>query len=82
MIDRDAWFPALTPRLIGTHLHDVAGLLDHRAPGNGTLDWAYVAAALPPNALRVLEINQDEPDALVAAAITFLRARNVLPAAT
>jgi sugar phosphate isomerase/epimerase len=81
MIDRDAWFPALTPRLIGTHLHDVAGLLDHRAPGNGTLDWAYVAAALPPNALRVLEINQDEPDALVAAAITFLRARNVLPAA-
>ena len=78
MIDRDTWFPALTPRTIGTHLHDVAGLLDHRAPGNGTLDWAYVATALPPTALRVLEINQDEPDALVAGAIAFLRARNVL----
>ena len=80
MIDRVAWFPALTPRTIGAHLHDVSGLDDHRAPSNGTLDWAYVAAALPPDALRVLEINQEEPDDLVAGAIGFLRARNVLPA--
>ena len=79
MIDRDAWFPALTPRMMGAHLHDVAGLLDHRAPGNGSLDWAYVAAAIPPDALRVLEINQHEPDNLVAAAIGYLRARSVLP---
>jgi sugar phosphate isomerase/epimerase len=79
MIDRAAWFPALTPRMIGSHIHDLAGLLDHRAPGNGTLDWAYVAAAIPPAALRVLEINQDEPDELVAGAINFLRARAVIP---
>jgi sugar phosphate isomerase/epimerase len=78
MIDRAAWFPALTPRLIGCHLHDVDGLLDHRAPGNGTLDWSYVAAALPADALRVLEINQFEPDELVAGAIDFLRSRGVL----
>jgi sugar phosphate isomerase/epimerase len=79
MIDRDAWFPALTPRLIGAHIHDVDGLNDHRAPGNGTLDWDYVAAAIPPNALRVLEINQHEPDELVAGAIEFLRERSVIP---
>jgi len=78
MIDRQEWFPALTPRMIGTHLHDVSGLLDHRAPGNGTLDWAYVAAAIPAFALRVLEINQDEPDGLVANAIDFLRDRDVI----
>jgi sugar phosphate isomerase/epimerase len=83
MIRRDAWFPALTPRTIGTHLHDVSGLLDHRAPGNPSregLDWAYVAAAIPPDALRVLEINQDEPDELVGGAIDFLRDRGVIPA--
>jgi sugar phosphate isomerase/epimerase len=78
LIDREAWFPALTPRMIGSHIHDVAGILDHRAPGNGTLDWEYVVAAIPPDALRVLEINQDEPDALVAGAIDFLRQRAVL----
>jgi sugar phosphate isomerase/epimerase len=78
MIDGDLWFPALTPRMIGAHIHDVAGILDHRAPGNGTLDWSYVAAALPPTALRVLEINQHEPDDDVANAIPFLRKRGVL----
>jgi sugar phosphate isomerase/epimerase len=79
MIDRSLWFPALTPRMLGCHLHDVDGILDHRAPGNGTLDWSYVAAALNPSALRVLEINQHEPDALVAGAISFLRDRDVIP---
>lgn len=78
MIDRSLWFPRLTSRMLGSHLHDVNGILDHRAPGNGDLDWAYVAAAIPPNAVRVLEINQHEPDALVAGAIDFLRARGVL----
>jgi sugar phosphate isomerase/epimerase len=78
MIDRSAWFPALTPRLLGCHLHDVEGLNDHRAPGNGTLDWSYVAAALNPDVLRVLEINQQEPDQLVGGALGFLRARGVL----
>jgi len=79
MIDRSLWFPRLTPRMLGAHLHDVNGLLDHRAPGNGSLDWAYVAAAIPPDTLRVLEINQHEPDSLVAGAIDFLRIRGVLP---
>jgi sugar phosphate isomerase/epimerase len=79
MIDRDVWFPALTDRVLGCHLHDVAGILDHRAPGNGTLDWGRVAAAIPPTALRVLEINQFEPDNLVSGAIDFLRFHGVIP---
>ena len=78
MIDRGAWFPKLTPRTIGSHLHDVDGLLDHRAPGNGDVDWAYIAAGLPPTALRVFEIDQRQPDAAVAASIAFLRARGVI----
>ena len=41
---------------------DVRGIVDHRGPGNGTLNWAYVAAHLPPDAIRVLEIDQHEPD--------------------
>ena len=78
MIERSSWFPALTPRMLGCHLHDVDGILDHRAPGNGTLDWTHVAAALNPTALRVLEVNQNEPDDLIGGAIDFLRERNVL----
>src|SRR5205823_880455 len=33
LIDRHSWFPRLTERTIGSHLHDVDGIRDHRAPG-------------------------------------------------
>ena len=78
LIDRYAWFPRLTARTIGSHLHDVDGILDHRAPGNGDVDWRYIAAGLPPTALRVFEIDQRQPDDLVAAAKDFLRERRVV----
>jgi sugar phosphate isomerase/epimerase len=78
MIERALWFPALTARTIGSHLHDVDGILDHRAPGNGDVDWAYIAAGLPDTALRVFEIDQRQPDDEVAASIEYLRARGVI----
>jgi sugar phosphate isomerase/epimerase len=78
MIDRGAWFPKLTSRTIGSHLHDVDGLLDHRAPGNGDVDWGYIAAGLPSAALRVFEIDQRQSDDAVSKSIDFLRERNVV----
>jgi sugar phosphate isomerase/epimerase len=78
LIDLSGWFPRLTARTIGTHLHDVNGITDHRAPGNGDVDWRYLAAALPATAIRVCEIDQHEPDRTVAGASAFLRARGVV----
>ncbi len=78
MIDRGAWFPRLTDRTIGSHLHDVDGITDHRAPGNGDVDWGYIAAGLPADALRVFEIDQRQPDDAVAASIAYLRDRGVV----
>jgi sugar phosphate isomerase/epimerase len=78
LIGRHAWFPRLTSRTIGTHLHDVDGIGDHRAPGNGDVDWAYIAAGLPPTALRVFEIDQRQPDDMVAKAPQYLRDRGVI----
>jgi sugar phosphate isomerase/epimerase len=78
LIDRGDWFPRLTARTIGSHLHDVEGIVDHRAPGNGDVDWRYIAEGLPPTALRVFEINQHQPDDKVAAGIAYLRERSVI----
>jgi sugar phosphate isomerase/epimerase len=78
LIDRREWFPRLTSRTVGSHLHDVDGILDHRAPGNGDVDWSYIAAGLPATALRVFEIDQRQPDDKVAASIQFLRDRGVI----
>jgi sugar phosphate isomerase/epimerase len=77
-VDKHAWLDALGPRTLGTHLHDVDGIGDHRAPGRGDVEWDYIARGLPPAALRVFEINQHEPDEAVAGAIAFLRGREVV----
>jgi sugar phosphate isomerase/epimerase len=77
-VDKRAWLDALGPRTLGTHLHDVDGIGDHRAPGRGDVEWDYIAQGLPAAALRVFEINQHEPDEAVAGAIAFLRERGVV----
>ena len=77
-VDKLAWLDALGSRTLGTHLHDVEGIGDHRAPGNGDVDWAYIARGLPATALRVFEIDQRQPDDAVAGAIAFLRERGVV----
>jgi sugar phosphate isomerase/epimerase len=77
--DHTRWLNEAGQRCIGSHVHDVDGLADHRAPGHGTADWAHYAAKLPPVVPRVFEINQRIPDDQVAAAIPFLRGVGVLP---
>ncbi|MEX0750434.1 MAG: hypothetical protein WD359_06455, partial [Dehalococcoidia bacterium] len=78
LVDKRAWLDTNSARTIGAHLHDVDGLADHRAPGNGTVEWEYIAAGIPKAALRVFEINQSQPAEAVANAIPFLRERGVI----
>jgi sugar phosphate isomerase/epimerase len=68
----------LAHRMIGAHLHDVRGIRDHRAPGNGDLDWSYIAGVLPPSAHRTLEIDQHEPERSLGEALGFLSECGVL----
>lgn len=79
LFDHRRWFELLGDRLIGCHLHDVRDLTDHRAPGNGTVDWAMIAAGIPPDAARTCEIDQNEPETLVQQTPGFLSARGVIP---
>jgi sugar phosphate isomerase/epimerase len=79
LVDKRLWLDTNSKRCIGTHLHDVTGLADHRAPGKGDVDWTYISDGLPATALRVFEINQSQAAEDVAAAIPFLRERGVIP---
>jgi sugar phosphate isomerase/epimerase len=71
--DRSAWFDLLGDRLLGLHLHDVRGLVDHRAPGNGDVEFEWLAARVPASAARTFEIDQHEPDEDVGRALEVLR---------
>lgn len=77
-VDKRDWLQTLGPRTLGCHLHDVEGIGDHRAPGEGDVEWDYIAAGLPADALRVFEIDQRQPGEAVAGAIAFLRERGVV----
>jgi sugar phosphate isomerase/epimerase len=40
------WLNRFASRLVGMHLHDVVGLVDHRAAGLGTVDWETLRSAI------------------------------------
>ncbi len=68
-----AWFDELGDHLVGAHVHDVRGVIDHRAPGTAQLDWEMVAGGLGSLDTLTLEIDQRETDEDVRAAPAFLR---------
>ncbi len=70
--DRHAWFAAAGDRCIGAHLHDVRGIGDHRAPGDGDVDGGYIREGLSHLPRYTLEINQHAPDRLVRKAPAFI----------
>jgi sugar phosphate isomerase/epimerase len=78
LVDKRAWLDTNGKRCIGTHLHDVDGIGDHRAPGKGDVAWDYLREGIPASALRVFEIGQTQTPGDVAAAIPFLRDRGVI----
>lgn len=57
LCEKDIWLQKFAPRMIGVHLHDVAGIIDHQVPGQGSVDFKALAAYLPENCQKTMEIN-------------------------
>ena len=50
---------AYSEQTIGIHLHDVRGLKDHLAPGQGKIDFNEIKLFLKPSTIKILELNAD-----------------------
>lgn len=67
LCEKDIWLKKFADRIIGVHLHDVSGIADHQVPGQGSVDFAALAAYLPENCQKTMEINPHAtPDDLLA----------------
>lgn len=70
MVDHFEWLERFASRMVGVHLHDVIGIVDHQVPGVGQVDFRRIARYLPIHAQRTLEIG---PQAGLAELATGLK---------
>ena len=68
----EEWLRRYAPRIIETHLHDVVGVNDHRAPGLGEVDFDMVASYLPEDAIRTFELQPTNSPEQVKAGLKYL----------
>jgi sugar phosphate isomerase/epimerase len=59
--------------MIGIHLHDVRGLDDHLAPGQGEMEFSEIKAFLKPSIIRVLEVHPKVKRKALLEGIRFLK---------
>lgn len=54
--EHEEWLKRFGKRIIGAHLHDVQGIMDHLQPGVGDVNFKMIARYLPVTAYRTLEV--------------------------
>jgi len=68
----EAWLERFADQMLGVHLHDVAGMKDHLAAGQGQMRWDMVARRLPADILRTCEFQNTSSPEQVEAGLRFL----------
>jgi sugar phosphate isomerase/epimerase len=81
-LEHEEWLRRLAPRMIGVHLHDIRGLLDHAAAGRGEVDWDMVARYLPRDAVRTVEVHASNTPDQLAVSLQFLADKGCVGAAS
>ena len=67
-----AWLEQYGSRIVGVHLHDVVGINDHGAPGEGEVDFMRIAASIPDKAVRTLELRPNTTVEQIKGSLLFL----------
>lgn len=65
-------------RLVGCHIHDCTGRVDHRAPGMGAVDFKALAPYLSKAPIKVLEIKSVVTVAEIERGIAVLKSAGIL----
>ncbi len=72
------WLQTFGKRMIGIHLHDVIGLIDHMAPGTGDVDFVTIAPFIPSYAQCTVEVRPDIAEDDVLNCLPFLETQGCI----
>ena len=68
---------AYSEMLIGIHIHDAEGLDDHRAPGQGKVDFDQIKSFLKPSHIKILEVHSDVSEKDLREGIQHLKSLGI-----
>ncbi|MGE3269615.1 MAG: sugar phosphate isomerase/epimerase family protein [Chloroflexota bacterium] len=57
--DHETWLQRYADRMVGMHVHDTQLARDHRAPGQGTTDFAMLTKYVRPDTILTFELHAD-----------------------
>jgi sugar phosphate isomerase/epimerase len=72
LCNHEEWLLRYANRMVGVHIHDVKGIVDHQKPGTGDVDFEMVARYLSHQVYRTLEVSPDLSTEDIAAALETL----------
>lgn len=76
LIDHAEWLAETSPRLIGSHVHDVIfPVRDHRVPFSGMIDFAALIPSVPIETPMVWEVSASATKDEIVAALTHWKQR-------
>jgi len=74
----EEWLSRFKDRMVGIHLHDIRGISDHHAPGNGNMKWEMIAKYLPQGIVKVCEIGEWNDEEQMQGVVKFLQKKGIL----
>ena len=74
----EEWLSRFKDRMVGIHLHDIRGISDHHAPGNGNMNWEMIAKYLPQGIAKVCEIGEWNDEEQMLGVVKFLQKKGIL----
>ena len=67
------WLKGYGEKLLGIHLHDCEGYRDHKAPGNGKVDFEMIKKYLKPETIKIIEVEPEVTDESLKEGIVYLK---------
>jgi len=59
LLEHEEYLRRYADRMVGMHVHDTQLARDHRAPGQGTTDFAMLAKYVRPDTILTIELHAD-----------------------